>query len=703
MDSPPRPPEGASLRQMLLILRRRWRLMALTWVAVVAIAAVYTFSSTPIYRPQATLEIRPETPLVTGSSDQSDMAAMMTSRLLWENYYRTQETILTGPALAEATLAALPEALRREYQAMPDPVRALSKQLDIEKVRSSFILKIGCIDPDADQATQIVNTLVAVYLDDANKRLRDVKTGATEFLTRETLPTIRKRVDEADAALEKFKIDRGFIDFEEQYASLVESRRKIVGRLTDSRMRRAVLRSQVDALAGYGSDGVSGLYHPVFHVMNLLETLAAQRARIVEALAKETKAAKEKHPRLIELQVQLNAVEEKIREAIRGRLQALQTDLDAVEREEAALGKEQERTEKEMSLAGQRLSEFRRLEGDRLAARDVYNSYLKRHGETAATRGSALGSVRVVDHAKVPARPWKPNPVTNLALASVLGLALGVGAMMVGEQLDDRIASPNEVEAFVGLEVIGMIPKLAGAGDGPALVTADSPAREFEPFRGLRAEVLTRLEKLGAGNPSTSLRAGKVLAVLSPMNSEGKSTVAANLARVLAMEGRRVLLFDADMRRPAVVPALGTREGPGFEKLLSGDATFEQAVQRSKLPGVDVLGAKEGTSGAAEIAGTPRYEAALREAREKYDLVIIDSAPVNQVSESAMVARRADAALMVLREGQSSRGAAGSAKRRLETMDVKVLGAVLNCAVPHGSGYGYGYYYYYHDYGKSKA
>ncbi|MBI2933106.1 MAG: polysaccharide biosynthesis tyrosine autokinase [Planctomycetes bacterium] len=688
--------DGASLRQILLILRRRWRLLAILWAATMAVGAVYTFSATKLYRPQVNLEIRPETPLV--SSDTPD-AALLASRTMWENYYRTQETILSSPTLLETTLRALPPAIRREYESKPDPVKAFAKQVDIEKVRTSFILKVGFVDPDPEKAQQIVNMLVKLYLEDASSRLREVKSEAIEVLSKEALPSLRQRVDEADRVLQQFKAETGFVDYEEQYASLVESRRKVVGRLTEIRLKRANLRSELEALSGYGADGVTGLYNPVFHATRALETLAQERSKIVEEIVKESKVLKEKHPRLVELRLGLSAVEEKIREAIRGTLLALQTDLDAVEREEKSLAEEQARVEGAMSEASRRLTQFKRLDTELATAKDLYHSYLKKHGETTATSGSALNSVSVRDWAKVEANPWKPNVMMNLALALVIGIILGTGAMLVAEQLDDRIASPNEVEAFVGLDVLAVVPKLKGAvaaGEKPVLLGQESPMPEFESFRGLRAQVVTRLEKIAGA---------KVIAILSPLEGEGKSTVVVNLARALAIEGRRVLIMDADLRKPQLRPCFGSREGVGLEELLKGEATFEQAVQPSDIPWVDVLGLKQGMKGAGELASSPRYQDALKAAREKYDYVIVDSAPVALVSESALIARRADAAILVVRERQTGRGVAGFAKKRLHEMEVRVLGAVLNAAVPdgggYGYGYGYGYYYYYSSYGKS--
>jgi capsular exopolysaccharide synthesis family protein len=569
-------------------------------------------------------------------------------------------------------------------------MKVFTEQLDVEKIRTSFILKIGFVDEDRQAATQVVNTIVSLYLEDANRRLRDLKSGAAEVLSKEALPQIRARVDDADRLLQNFQADTGFTDFEEHYKSLVEARRKFDARYTDIRLQRVKVKAELDALSAYGADGVSGLFNPAFHSTRTLEPLANERARIASELGKIEKLYKERHPAVQELREQLRMVEDKIREAVRGTLKALETDLTEVESEVKSLKEEIALVEKGMADSGRRLTQFKRLESELISAKELYNAYLKKHGETTATSGSSLGSVRVVDHATVPVIPFKPRVMMNLALAGVVGLLLGVAAMFVTEQLDDRIASPREIEAFVGIDVIAMIPKLslsAAAGPDPILLDQASELPEFEAFRGLRAELITRLEKI---------QGSKVVCVLSALQSEGKSTVTANLAKVLAMEGRRVLIFDADLRRPSQRKLIGAREGAGLEQVLRGEATLEQGIQKSRIAGVDVLGSSQGTSGAAELAGTARLLESLDWARQNYDYILIDSAPVNQVSESSLVARHADLTVLVIRQG-TSRGAAMAARKRLDGMNVRLCGAVLNGSSFKGTEYGYYYTAYYTD------
>lgn len=683
--------EQASLRQALLIFRRRWRLFLSVLCFTVALAGVYTFTTTKLYRPQATLEIKPEAPQVSSRED----SGLEVNYYLWDSYYRTQEAILTSPTLLRAVLKDLPD-VERDYAGTSDAIKAFANRIEIEKVRSSFIMKIGFVDANPDKATRALNALVTHYLEDANRRLRDLKTGTVDLLSRETLPAIRQKLDEADKALQAFKSETGFIDFNEQYASYVEARRKIASRLTDLRLKRATLRAEAQALASYGMDGVSGAFNPAFHTTRILEFLVQQRAKLQEDLIRETKAYKGMHPRISELRAQVDLAEEKIREAIRGTLAAIDSDLDKVDREGATLTEDQRKVETMMGEVGRQLTRFSRLDSELAAAREVYNSYLRKHGETTATSGTGLQSVRAVDWGVEPKHPYKPRVFMNMALGLLVGLFCGLAAVLVTEQLDDRIASAREVEAFVGLPVLSVIPKLkegGAANSKPILLAEGSSLVEFESFRSLRTEIATRLETVSGS---------KVIAVLSSLESEGKSTVAINLARAISLEGRRVLILDADLRRPSVRPMIGKGEGVGLSEVLSGEAAFESAIYATIVPGVDVLGASLGTSKAAELAGSVRFDDTLRRSRERYDYVIIDSAPVNQVSESVLVARRADAAILVIRDKQSGRGEVQSARKRLDGAGVNLLGAVLNCASGKGSTYGYYYYSAYSYYSPSE-
>jgi capsular exopolysaccharide synthesis family protein len=284
----------------------------------------------------------------------------------------------------------------------------------------------------------------------------------------------------------------------------------------------------------------------------------------------------------------------------------------------------------------------------------------------------------VVDTAKSPANSSGKGRVL-LTVAAVIGLLFGLTSAVLAEELDDRIMTPREVEVFLGVDVLGLVPRLNHRNSGrskrpdviraPLMLTDDPGSLNLEAFRMLRAEVTSRLERVAGG---------RIIAVAGPSYGEGKSTVALNLARVLAMEDRRVLLIDGDLRRPHLKALLGRRNGMGLEEYLRGERDLRGAVQASRLPQVDVLGAQQELYRPGEEAGSERFRALLREARDLYDYTVIDAGAVNVISEVATMARQADGTLLVLHQGETRRREVRLAMRRLFGLGSRLLGAVLN-------------------------
>ncbi len=655
-------------RRILEILRRRWLLFLGVWLlfALGGIAISRTFQ--PVYRPQATLEVRPETTLVT--TDQPE-AAFLASLQMWANFYRTQETLLRSPSLIQDVLATVPRDVSDPYFRKPDPVQAFADNLDVEKTESSFIMKVAMTDPDPNRATVLVNALVARYLEEADGRIRALKNDTLEVLTKQTLPAIRQRFDEADQALRLFQQQTGFADFEVEFAARVDTLKRVDARLTDIRMRSFKISSDVNALRLVDQEGMTGLYQEAFQSTKLLESLGAQRAALLTELARQTGVLKDQHPRRIEVRNELARVEAQIHEAIQGTLQSFFKTMASLGEEEVKLAAEKSRLEKDMADSRRHLTEFKRLDAELVTAKELYNTYLKKLSETRATTGTGQAGVRVVDAAIVPREPYK-KPHWIVGLGAVLGLLFAAGSVGLAEFRDDRLRSAREVEIFLGLDVLGEIPEEAGVPQGrgrPLLLPEEDPeSPAWEAYRGLRAHLVTRLE---------TIPRGRVILVSSPGEGEGKSTVAANLARSLAMDDQRVLLFDAELRWPIMKALLADPMGTGLEELLRGELTLREAVQSSRIPGVDVLGADTGLLWASEMAGSSRFQSALKTARDLYDFIVIDSAPVNLVSDTALIARRADAALLVVRQGRTSRADARLGRKKLEDMKAPLMGAVV--------------------------
>jgi capsular exopolysaccharide synthesis family protein len=286
--------------------------------------------------------------------------------------------------------------------------------------------------------------------------------------------------------------------------------------------------------------------------------------------------------------------------------------------------------------------------------------------------------VHVIDPAVTPRSPYRPQPVRDIGLALLLGLGCAGLVAFLRDYFDHSIAKPADVRVL-GLSLLGVIPETR-ARDRQVL-GAGRPGHEAfaEAHRMLR----TALPADGEG--------AQVLLITSTQAGEGKSLTALNLAQALAASEERVVLVDADLRRPALSNLLQTREAPGLSDLLAGGARLGGAVQHVAGTRLRLLPAGgPAARNAADLLGTEAFRKILAELRERFDRIIVDSPPVGAVADALVLAPQTDGVLVVAHSGKVARGALVNVLERLAHARARVLGVVLNRARPDRHGYDYG-------------
>jgi capsular exopolysaccharide synthesis family protein len=323
-------------------------------------------------------------------------------------------------------------------------------------------------------------------------------------------------------------------------------------------------------------------------------------------------------------------------------------------------------------------------------ARDVANSVATQFAKVvgdlerpAAGQRSPV-SVTVVRPADLPAAPVSPRPALNITLGLLLGLALGVGVAVLRETLDSSVKSSEDLQKLTGSSALGVIAYDSQAQKNPLVSQVDSRTGRGEAFRTLR----TNLRFVDVDHPPG------VVVVTSSIASEGKSTTACNLAITLASAGVRVILVEADLRRPRVAEYMGIEGAVGLTDVLIGRAQLDDVLQPWGTAPLSVL-----TSGAlppnpSELLSSAQMNEIIGTLRSRADIVLIDAPPLLPVTDAAVLARECDGAIIVVRQGRTSREQVTRAVDALRSVDARVLGTVLNMA-PSGkaNGYGYGYGY----------
>ncbi len=347
------------------------------------------------------------------------------------------------------------------------------------------------------------------------------------------------------------------------------------------------------------------------------------------------------------------------------------------------------------ALKGDTMSEQDRSVGYNLLAREadtnrsLYDGLLQRYKELNAASGVATSNIAVIDLAEPPLGPSSPNLTRNLAFALLIGLLAAAAVVFLAIQADDTIRVPEDVEAKLGLPLLGVVP----ATDDPAAALADPKSPLSEAYNSLRSALMHATSE---GLPPTLL-------VTSAQAAEGKTTTSQALAVALARLGKQVLLVDADLRRPAVHSLYGIANERGLSSLLTSADPAASAIVASPEPGLSLLPSGPIPPSPTELLGSLRFRALIDELAARYDTVIFDSPPILGLADAPALSALVDGVAIVVEADRSRRGGLKAALRRLRSMRPIVLGAVLtkfdaaHMANRYSDYYGSDYYEYRSD------
>ena len=334
-------------------------------------------------------------------------------------------------------------------------------------------------------------------------------------------------------------------------------------------------------------------------------------------------------------------------------------------------------------ITGEEHAELARLETTLSGYRNTHATLWNSYEQMRLTTTLSTDSVTLFEPAEVPRGPNSTGKGQNILLAAAAGAALAAGVAFLIDYLDDTIKSPDDVREALGLNTLGAIGQRKG-DEGELILSEHPRAALSEAYRRLRTNV--RFSSLD--NPV------KTLLVTSPGTTEGKSVTAANLAVAMAQAGLKVVLVDADLRRPRVHRIFGLEKSSGLTQSLLVGRLDGNVRATDKAEGLGILTCGEIPPNPAELLGSQRMVALLADLKAHVDVVIIDSPPLLPVTDAAVLARSVDGVLLVLQAGKTRRSAATQAMESLRQVGANVIGAVLN-AVPLRRG---GYYYYYYNY-----
>ncbi len=704
-----------NLKHLISIIRRNAILFAATVVSVVVIGIIVTMLITPKYDSQAQVLVEDQADqIIEGSELQKAGAAWDTDRFL-----QTQLGILQSRSLARSVVEAgrldqdagfyaamgedMPtdEKLAEEGFAKKDyanarkdvAIDALTDALSVKLPMNSRIIAINIKSRSPQYSANLANLFAERYIDGNLRQKYESSAYARKFLA-DQLEEARIKVTQSERDLNRYARAAGLIRVSNQGDSTKPDTELSVTGSTLVQLNDAASRATADRIAAQDRWQAISSAPPLsiseVNSNQAVQSLVGEKARVEAELADarsryvdDSSQVKAKKAQLAEFDRRIGAIAESIKRSSYLDYQA------ATEREQSLVAKVESLREEALSEQdrGVQYSVLKRIADTNRA---LYDTLLSRYNQINATAGAAVNNITLVDRAEVPTKPSSPKLALNILLAFVAGLLLAAVAVALREIFDGSIRSPEDVEAKIGLPLLGLIPLEAKRDVGDLL--EDRRSHVGEAFSTL----VTNLRY------STANGLPELLMVTSSREGEGKSTASRTIARNMARLGKRVLLVDADLRRPTLHGFLAERNKKGLADYLTNQKTFDEIVAPTDVENLNYVTALPMPPDPALLLGGEGVHRFVAEARARYDLVIIDSPPLLGLSDAALLANHADGVLFVIDASVFHRGAVKAALRRLKLVNARILGVVLNRFDPKNAGDNYSYYDSYYTYGQAE-
>ena len=708
------PQRETTIRDYWLILtKQRWTIIAFAAVVLI-LTTIATFKTTPIYEAVGRIAINRESadalPFKDSASnpttDEDYTIAMETQVRILHSDNLAMRVIrklgldnnpsFTGVSKPQTPSGELPTTSpsidTREETKLIDTFRG---GLKVATVSNTRIIEIHYENPNPRLAADIVNGIVSSFIEQNYQTKFESAMQTSDWLSRQ-LADLKLKVETSQEKLIRFQREKGIVGIDEKQ------------NLTTSKLdelSRELTATEADRIQKEANYELAATGNPELMARSPSEMLGHLRER--ESTLKQEYALLKtqfgaNYPKVVEIKNQLDQVEGDINTEVKRMATQIKNEYLAAQQRENMVLARMEEQKREANELNQNAIEFNILKRDVDANRQLYEGLLQKLKEASLEAGLHSNNIRVVDSARVPLSPTSPNIPRNIGLGVILGLCGGVGLAFLLESLDNTVRTAEQAELASGLPTLGVVPQFLRA-DAPRLQPAklnlasgDSTTRRAELIAQLRpnSEAAECYRSLRTSILLSALDSPpKVLLVTSPLPQEGKTTTSVNCAIVLAQRGSRVLLVDADLRRPGVHRAFGFDRKGGLSTVLAGSTPIESVIKSyPDVPNLSILPAGPPPPHPAELLDASKMRSLIAEWRKEYDHVIIDTPPALSVTDPVILSVEADSIILVIRSGKTTKDALRRAGELLWQVNARVMGIVVN-GIDLGSPDHYYYYY----------
>jgi capsular exopolysaccharide synthesis family protein len=689
------PPPEPSLKEYLQILQRRKSIFLQVFVAVLILGVVATALARPVYQTHAKVLV-PASSRSLNLVDSNNPIASMLAASQPDSLETQLQVLQSGPFQAEAQHLA---GVNSRPRVVPPVVR-------VEALEGSNVLQITVEGGDPEEIARLANTVVDLHLKQTTLTETEGLSETREFVRAEREKAARE-LTEADRRLLAFQRDHRVIqlaaDQEAQAKEYVTLQAEVHAAESNVATTAAQIRELQSRLAAAPLDLVeeSARENPRrTRLEERRDELIVNRSELLQDFLPTSQRVRTLDERIARLSKQIAAEPEIVRArvhepnparpALRARLMELEATLEGHRAAYNTAAARFNARKGVIDSVGPWEVQHSRLKQERDAAQSAYNSFSDRLRDLEIRTRARFRTTRQIERAAVPSTPIRPKKTTNLMLAMLLALCLGAGAAFLQEHLDDRVNSPEDVERIAALPTLGHIPRIP-AEQSRLVGSLSARSSIAEAYRALRSSIGFAMADTGQGE-------SRRLMVTSASKGEGKSLTSVNLAMAMAQDGKRVVLVDADMRRPRLHALLDLPKAPGLSELLVGMRSLDETLLETEIENLQVICAGPIPPNPAELIGSHAFRALLRDLEARADVVILDTPPCIPVTDPLIVAARADGVLLVVQAGETRKEAVRHAVSLLARAHARILGVLMNNIQPNQGASPYYYHYYYYGY-----
>jgi len=706
-------------------LAHYWHVVRRQLKKIIALAAVITIltvlvvlSLTPKYSATTTLLIESEEARILSIEEVYGMSGKSSEYLL------TQFEILKSRALAQRVVKELKLVNVAEFNPYhvahgkkfsikelimgaaeaPTQEQILAKTVDtfwekisISPVRKTQLVKISVESESPDMAAKASNAVATAYILSQLEAKVGLTKQAVDWLS-ERMGGLKTRLNDSENQLQAYRDKNKLVDVQGVNTLIAKELDRITEKLVDARSKKLEYQStfqQLQAITEVNLASLSNL--PVILRHPLVTKLGESESTAALKVAELSKRYGPKHPRMVAAQSDLQAVQSSLLKQMKRLANGIENDFLVAKTQEAALEKAFQKVKS--SVQNINRTEFalngyvREVRGNRA----LYDTFLKRIRETSETGSLQTANARIVDPAVMPDKPVKPKKSLIVALALIVSLMFGVALAFLLDALDATIKNAEEVDHKLGFALLGILPLLKGLKDKIDVTQQPNkaPIRAF--MHGDNSGFKESVRTLRTGLTLASLEAPvQVMLFTSTVPGEGKTTTSANLAAAYG-QMEKVLLIDADMRRPTVAKQLNLPAGSkGLSNAVAYPETLDESVHHIEDLGIDVMPSGPIPPNPLELLASKNFNEVLENLKGRYDRIIIDSAPTHIVSDAAYLSTLVDGVVYVVKADSTNDKLVKSGLKRLDESNARILGVVLNQLdlekeAKYGGDYSYSY------------